>query len=72
MIDLHFSFDYDTFGAKPKREIEKIRECKIQYYGVSNSTVELIVTCEDEVIAEKLKQFLIIAFEIMPKKTIKR
>ena len=32
MIDLHFSYDYDTFGAKPKREIEKALKIKEEYF----------------------------------------
>lgn len=72
MVELHFKYDFDTFGGKPKRDIEKIQECKILFYGVSDSVVEMVVSCEDEVVADKLKLFLAIAYEIMPKKTIIR
>jgi len=72
MIELHFHYDYDLFGAKPKRDIEKIKEIKINFYGVSESAVELIVTVPDEDTMEKLKQFLAIAYEIFPKKIIKK
>jgi hypothetical protein len=71
MVELHFKYDFDTFGAKPKRDVDKIDECKIQFYGTSDNTVELIVLCQDEVIAEKLKHYLIMVYEIMPKKTVK-
>jgi len=70
MKELHFYYDYNTFGAKPKREIEKIQECKILFYGTTNDQVELIVLCPTEDIAVKLKQFLAIAFEIFPKKEL--
>lgn len=72
MVELHFKYDYDTFGSKPKRDIEKIKECKVQFYGVSDNVVEMVVWCDDESIANKLKQFLAIAYEILPKKSINR
>ena len=72
MIELHFKYDFNTFGAKPKRDIEKIEDIKIQFYGVSDSTVELILLCPDESMADKVKQFLAIAYEIMPKKTVRK
>lgn len=70
MIELHFNYDYNLFGGKPKREIEKIEDCKILFYGVTDDRTELIVFCPSKDIAEKLKQFLAIAFEILPKKEL--
>jgi hypothetical protein len=72
MIELHFKYDYDMFGGKPKRDIDKIEECKILFYGVSDNTVELIVQCTSQDIADKLKHYLIMVYEIIPKKTITR
>jgi hypothetical protein len=72
MLELHFKYNYNLFGAKPKREIEKIDECKILFYGVSDDTVELVVLCTTQDIADKLKRFLAIAFEIFPKKELTR
>lgn len=60
------------FGGKPKRALEKIKDCKIQFYGVSDDDVELIILCPDQEMADKVKQFLAIAYEILPKKTINR
>jgi hypothetical protein len=70
MIELHFSYSFTLFGSKPKREIEKIDDYKILFYGVSDDKVELIVLCPTRDIAEKLKQFLAIAYEILPKKQL--
>lgn len=72
MIELHFKYNYTLFGAKPKREIEKIDECKVLFYGVSDDNVEMVVLCTTQDIAEKLKLFLAIAFEIFPKKELTR
>lgn len=72
MMELHFKYDFNTFGAKPKRDIEKIEDIKIQFYGVSDSTVELVLLCPDESMADKVKQFLAIAYEILPKKTVRK
>lgn len=71
MRELHFSYDYNLFGAKPKRDIEKISDIKILFYGVSDDKVELILMCPDESTADKLLQFLSIAYEIFPKKIVK-
>lgn len=71
MIELHFKYDYDTFGAKPKRTLEKIEDIKILFYGVSDSVVELIVMCPDEASSEKVRSFFAIAFELLPKKVVK-
>ena len=70
MIELHFSYSFTLFGSKPKREIEKIDDYKILFYGVSDDKVELIVLCPTRDIAEKLKQFLAIAYEILPQKQL--
>jgi hypothetical protein len=70
MIELHFSYSFNLFGAKPKREIEKLNDYKILFYGVSDDKVELIVLCPTRDISEKLKQFLAIAYEILPKKEL--
>ena len=72
MVELHFKYNFNVFGSKPKREIEKIEECKTLFYGVSNDDVEFIVLCSTPDIAEKLKRFLAIAFEIFPKKELTR
>jgi|694.fasta_scaffold60111_2 hypothetical protein len=70
MIELHFSYSFNLFGAKPKRDIEKLNDYKILFYGVSDDKVELIVLCPTRDISEKLKQFLAIAYEILPKKEL--
>lgn len=72
MIELHFNYDYNLFGAKPKRDIEKIEDCKILFYGVSDTRVELIVLCPTKDIVEKLKQYMLIVYEIFPKKELIR
>jgi hypothetical protein len=71
MIELHFKYDFNTFGAKPKRDIEKIDQVKIQFYGVSDHTVELVISCPDESTADKVKYFFAVAYEILPKKITK-
>lgn len=68
MLELKFYYDFNTFGGKPKRDIEKIDECKIKEYNVINDQVELIVICTTESIAEKLKHYFSIRYEIFEKK----
>jgi hypothetical protein len=72
MVELHFKYSFDLFGAKPKRDVEKLQDYKILFYGVSDDTVELIVMCPTTDMAEKLKLFFGISYEILPKKSIVR
>lgn len=71
MYELSFNFNFTLFGGKPKRDIEKIPECKISSYDVNNDEVYLNVICDCESTVEKLKQYLAIRYEIFPKKQIK-
>jgi hypothetical protein len=70
MYEVHLKYSFNTFGSKPKRGIEKIEDCKILFYGVSNDDVELIIRCPSEDILEKLKHYLAIAYELFPKKVV--
>jgi len=70
MYELQFKYDFKTFGGKPKRDIEKIPECKINYYQVENDSVFISVMCIDKEIAEKLKHYFAIRFELFPSKEI--
>jgi hypothetical protein len=67
MVELLFNYNFDTFGGGPKLDLSKIPECKIKNYSVLNNTVTLVVLCEDRDIAEKLKQYYSIRYEIFPK-----
>ena len=55
------------FSGGPKLDLSKIPECKIKSYSVENDRVHLIVLCEDREIAEKLKHYYLIRYEIFPK-----
>jgi hypothetical protein len=70
MIEMHLKYDFKTFGSKPKRSIEKIDECKILFYAVTNDDVEIVIRCPDESIYDKLAHFLSIAYELFPTKKI--
>lgn len=67
MVELHFHYNFKTFAGSPKLDLLKIPECKIKEYSVQNDKVVLIVLCEDRDIAEKLKQYYAIRYEIFPK-----
>jgi len=71
MYELTFNYNFTLFGGKPKRDIEKISECKISSYDVSNDEVNLNVICDSYDTVEKLKQYFAIRYEIFPKKQIK-
>ena len=71
MVELHLRYSYTLFGSKPKRSIEKIEECKVLFYAVTNDIVDLIVLCPTEDRSEKTRHFLLIAYEIFPKKVVK-
>lgn len=70
MHELHFAYNFTTFSGAPRRDILKIAECKIKKYDVSDDLVELVVICESKDIAEKLKHYMLIRFEIFAKKEI--
>lgn len=71
MYEVIFNYNFTLFGGKPKRDIEKIDECKISSYDVTNDEVILNVLCDCEATVEKLKQYLGIRYEILPKKVSK-
>lgn len=71
MYELFFNYSFDLFGGKPKRDIEKIPECKVSLYSVDNDLVNLTVICDSAETVEKLKQYFSIRYEIFPKKTSK-
>lgn len=71
MYELFFNYSFDLFGGKPKRDIEKIPECKINLYSVDNDLVNLSVICDCFETVEKLKQYFLIRYELFPKKTVK-
>ena len=68
MIDIHFKYSFNLFGGAPKKSVEKIKECKIAFYGVTNDKVDLVVTCIDKDIRDKLCHFMAIAYELFPEK----
>jgi hypothetical protein len=67
MVELHFRYNFDTFGGSPKLDLSKIPECKIKDYSVGGNKVQLIVLCEDRDIADKLKHYYAIRYELFPK-----
>jgi hypothetical protein len=67
MQELHFIYDFTTFTGKPKRDVEKIDECKLLDYNVDKDIVTLKVICDCEATADKLKQYFAIRYEILPK-----
>ena len=71
MYELSFSFNFTLFGGKPKRDVEKIEECKVSSYDVNNGEVYLNVICDSQATVDKLKQYFAIRYEIFPKKEIK-
>jgi hypothetical protein len=71
MYELVFKFNFTLFGGKPKRDIEKLPECKVSSYDVVNDEVNLNVICDSLDTADKLKQYFAIRYEIFPKKEIK-
>jgi hypothetical protein len=70
MYELYFAYNFTTFSVGPRRDILKIPECKIKKYDVANDNVELVVVCESQDIAEKLKHYMLIRFEIFAKKEL--
>ena len=68
MYELSFNYDFKVFGGKPKIDIGKIDDVKIGYYQVENDNVLLCVICTDLVIAEKLKHYFAIRYELSPTK----
>ena len=66
MYELQFKYNFKLFGGKPKRDIEKIPECKVAYYQVENDEVLISVKCLDSIIAEKLKHYFAIRYELFP------
>lgn len=71
MYELLFNYSFDLFGGKPKRDIEKIPECKVNLYSVDNDSVHLTVICDCNETVEKLRQYFSIRYELFPKKITK-
>jgi hypothetical protein len=68
MIQLHFKYSFSVFSGSPKLDLAKIPECRVKSYNVEIDDVELVVLCEDREIAEKLKHYYAIKYEIFPHK----
>jgi hypothetical protein len=68
MIELQFKYDFSIFAGSPKLDLNKIPECKIKSYNVEKNRVDLIVLCEDREMADKLKHYYAIRYEIFPTK----
>ena len=71
MYELFFNYSFDLFGGKPKRDIEKIPECKVNLYSVDNDSVHLTVICDCNETVENLRQYFSIRYELFPKKITK-
>jgi len=70
MYEVHYKYSFDTFSGAPRRDVQKIPECQILKYDVLKGEVELIVQCENKEIAEKLKHYMLIRFELFSVKEV--
>jgi hypothetical protein len=71
MPELTFIYSFSTFGESPKIDVEKLEQCQISQYKVFEDIVNMVVLCESERTADKLKYYFSIRYELFPKKQTK-